>query len=255
MSKFTDRLWRDLVREHGAGLAQMDPLATGAQRRRARPRLLAGTGVGVAGLATAAALLLGATSSSPAFAVTPNHDGTVTVKIMRLGGVAGANSRLAAMDVRAKIVQVAGRCGAGIEKQATGGITNIVRTPRAWRAGPARAVRVDPKQIAARNTVVIAAWKHGRKVELWNERTVRGAAPACLPPPPPGCPAGGALKRGRAGNSGNSGSSGSGGKSGNSGTVTSSAPASAVRAAHCWRPAAASGNSGDSGSRGNGGKS
>ena len=34
MSKFTDRLWRDIVREHGAELRQMEPHA-----ERPRPRL------------------------------------------------------------------------------------------------------------------------------------------------------------------------------------------------------------------------
>jgi hypothetical protein len=248
MSKFTDRLWHDLVREHGPELAQMDPRA--ADRWWARRRLLAGTGVGVAGLATAAALIIGAASSSPAFAVTPNHDGTVTVKILRLGGIAGANARLAAMHVRAKVVRVAGRCGAGIEKPPTGAVTNIVRHSGVWRGGPARSVRVDPRQIPLRNTVVIAAWKHGKSVELWNERAGNGARPACPPPPPPGCPTGRGIKRAHDGNSGNSESSGSGGKSGNSGTVTSSARSNSIRAARCRRAAPAPGNSDNSGSSG-----
>ena len=81
MSKFTERLWRDLLREHGADLTQMNPLAPSAHCWRARPRMLAGTSLGAAGLATAAALIFGAASSSPAFAVTQNHDGTYTVQI------------------------------------------------------------------------------------------------------------------------------------------------------------------------------
>ena len=54
-------------------------------------------------MATAAALLLGASTSSPAFAVTRNADGTVTVDLMKPSGIAGANERLAAMGVRAQI--------------------------------------------------------------------------------------------------------------------------------------------------------
>ena len=41
MSKFKDRLWREIVREHGADLAQIQDGAR--QPRRARPRVLAGT--------------------------------------------------------------------------------------------------------------------------------------------------------------------------------------------------------------------
>ena len=55
MSKFKDRLWRELVREHGADLAQIRrPAAKHA--RRARPRVLAGTTLGLAGAGTALAL-------------------------------------------------------------------------------------------------------------------------------------------------------------------------------------------------------
>ena len=71
MSKFDDRLWRDIVREHGSDLAQMRSPPRQACVR-ARPRMLAGSRVGLVGLATAAALILGAASRSPAFAVTHN---------------------------------------------------------------------------------------------------------------------------------------------------------------------------------------
>jgi hypothetical protein len=49
--------------------------------------------------ASAAAVMLGlsAAASPPAFAVTRHHDGSVSVKINRRSGVAGANRKLAAM--------------------------------------------------------------------------------------------------------------------------------------------------------------
>ena len=102
MSEFEDNLWLSVVREHGDELAR-----TGRTVHKhtwaPRPQLLAGTTVGLAAIATAAALLLGASTSSPAFAVTRNPDGTVTVNLMKLSGIAGANERLAAMGVRAQI--------------------------------------------------------------------------------------------------------------------------------------------------------
>ena len=48
-------------------------------------------------------MLFGASTSPPAFAVTRNPDGTVTVNLMQLSGIAGANKKLAAMGVRAQI--------------------------------------------------------------------------------------------------------------------------------------------------------
>ena len=103
MSEFEDNLWRAVVREHGEELAQTAP--SGHERRRAsRPRLAAGTTVGLAATATAAVLAFGASSSSPAFAVTRNPDGTVTVKLIKASGLVGANHTLANMGVPTQIL-------------------------------------------------------------------------------------------------------------------------------------------------------
>lgn len=102
MSEFEDNLWVEVMREHGHALAHARrPLPK--RRRATRPQLLAGTTVGVAAAATAAALLFGASTSPPAFAVTRNPDGTVTVNLRQPSGIAGANEKLAAMGVRAQI--------------------------------------------------------------------------------------------------------------------------------------------------------
>ncbi len=74
MSKFEDRLWREIVRKHGADLAEMTRSAS-KQAPRARPRVLAGTSVGLAVAGVAAALVLSAANSPPAFAVSRNADG------------------------------------------------------------------------------------------------------------------------------------------------------------------------------------
>jgi hypothetical protein len=102
MSEFEDNLWVEVVREHGPDLARARrPVPK--PRHATRPQLLAGTAVGVAAAATAAALLFGASTSPPAFAVTRNPDGTVTVDLRQPSGIAGANEKLAAMGVRARI--------------------------------------------------------------------------------------------------------------------------------------------------------
>jgi hypothetical protein len=106
MSEFEDNLWLSVVREHGDELASTGRLVH-THRRAPRLRLLAGSTVGLAAAATGAALLLGASTSSPAFAVTRNRDGTVTVHLMKSSGIAGANKTLAAMGVRAQIRDLA----------------------------------------------------------------------------------------------------------------------------------------------------
>ncbi len=102
MTEFEDNLWLEVVREHGDKLARARrPVRK--HRRATRHQLLAGTTVGLAAAATAAALLFAASTSPPAFAVTRNPDGTVTVNLRQPSGIAGANEKLAAMGVRAQI--------------------------------------------------------------------------------------------------------------------------------------------------------
>jgi hypothetical protein len=97
MSKFTDHLWRDLVREHGPTLAHADRPEPG---RAHRPRVLAGGTLGLAGVGAALVLALGGSATtSPAYAVTTNGDGSVTVQINRTSSIVAANNKLAAMGI------------------------------------------------------------------------------------------------------------------------------------------------------------
>ncbi len=102
MTEFEDNLWLEVVREHGHELARA---RRPVRKHRLAPRrqLLAGSTVGLAAAATASALLFSASTSPRAFAVTRNRDGTVTVNLRQPSGIAGANAKLAAMGVRAKI--------------------------------------------------------------------------------------------------------------------------------------------------------
>jgi hypothetical protein len=153
MSKFTDRLWRELMREHRAELERIDRPAA-ARRRPALPRrLLAGTSVGLAGAGTAIALAIGAASSTPAFAVTKNPDGTVSVTINKLTGVAGANQRLAQMNVRAVAVPVVAGCEGAPPPAAMRAL--LYKVHAAAAAGGT--VKIDPKQIPAGKSLVLAA--------------------------------------------------------------------------------------------------
>jgi hypothetical protein len=85
MSKFTDHLWSDLVQEHGPTLAHAErpePGRSGRARLLRRPRVLAGSTLGLAGVGAALLLALGGTAATtPAFAVTRSSDGSVLVHL------------------------------------------------------------------------------------------------------------------------------------------------------------------------------
>ncbi len=280
MSKFEDRLWRHLVREHGSDLAQMRrPAAKHAWR--SRPRMLAGTTLGLAGIGTAAALLLGAASSSPAFAVTRNSDGTVSVSIDRLSGIAGANQKLASLGIRAKAVAVGVGCDSNwtVSRQEIGG-------PGSFKRGHARpvsrklaavraaaAAKIDPGKIPAGRTVVIAAWRAGQQVHVYASRAVAGPPPPCLVPAAAAAKAAAAGKAGAAmcslpapsggGNSGNTGNSGAAGDTSSGTTQIIKKPnfkliaglVSKARARANSANSGSSGTTGDSGSSGSSGSS
>jgi hypothetical protein len=186
MSNFKDRLWEELVREHGARLAS-EGGAAGKSPRRSRPRVLAGTTLGLVGLGTATALLLGAASSSPAFAVSQGRDGTVAVTIKAVRGISGANARLAQIGVHARAVQVAPGCPAPVPPGALrGAATRLGAAP--GKVHIAVTTRFDPRRIPPGRTLlvpVVPPWGAGGHVQIAPGRVVRGRPPACLPFTPP----------------------------------------------------------------------
>jgi hypothetical protein len=92
MTKFSDQLFDDLMREHGPALTHITLPAQPKRRDTARRVLVASGGT----LAVAAAIggALEAGSASPAYAVTKNADGTTTIAVYRTSGITGANARL-----------------------------------------------------------------------------------------------------------------------------------------------------------------
>lgn len=152
------------------------PRVTASKRGRwKRPGVLAGTGAGIAAVITALALLLGATANTPAFAVTRNSNGTVTVRVSRLSDipaaeVARANIKLAALGVRARIVP----------RSTSGGLV---------RCGPTRAVTIKPWRIPVHQLLILGADKAGRlgfatarpRLMRLAQRSARIMAPATLP--------------------------------------------------------------------------
>ena len=116
MTKFTDNLWRDIVQHHGPSLAEADRRRPRPAQLWRRPRLLAGSTLGLAGVGTALALALGVANSPAAFAVTRQADGNVlvTVNATELGQpwVQAADQKLASMGIDEQIA-IATAPGAG----------------------------------------------------------------------------------------------------------------------------------------------
>ena len=203
MTEFEDNLWREVERTYGSELSDApDPLR---QRSRLRVPVLAGTSLGVVGGSVAAVIVLTA-SSSPAFAVTRHSDGTVSVVIRRMEGIAGANRRLQVLGIRARAVRVSGVCTAAPPQALAQVTVATVRGRRVDWVGAATsrmAQRIRPAQIPSGRTLVIPAVPGGALVRLVHGRAVSGRVPACLPPVvlirPGSGPAGGRIVICRAG--------------------------------------------------------
>jgi len=120
---------------------------TRLRARRTRPRVFAAGTIAAAALAAAIVLLLGATSSPPAFAVNRNPDGTVTVKLIKLSGVDGANRKLAAIGVRAKIVTA----------MAAAEFVKRQQPCQGRPVGTVRTITFDPGSIPRRQVLILSA--------------------------------------------------------------------------------------------------
>jgi hypothetical protein len=197
MSRFQERLWEDLVRDHAAALAYptgsrdlvprltiVEPRATA---RLWTPRLRTGRlpvrpGRLVAGLAAIAAIaitvsLLTTTGTTPsaAYAVTQRPDGTLAISIDELTGVTGANAQLAKLGVNVRVVPVQAGC------TATGTVAPMAPSLAATVAHiEGEGVTVRPDLIPPGDTIVLAAKQTGSVVGL-EYVLYHGAAPACVP--------------------------------------------------------------------------
>jgi hypothetical protein len=184
MTRFEDNLWGELKGKYGPELS--DAAGPLHPRSRLRVPMIAGTTLGVVGGGAAAVVILTAASSSPAFAVTPHRDGTVSVVIRRIEGITGANQRLAQLGIHARAVQVADGCQVPAARAlARITVTTLARDGhKNWvNAAPgAIHARIRPAQIPVGRTLVIPAIRAGRLVRLARARAVRGVVPACLPP-------------------------------------------------------------------------
>jgi hypothetical protein len=108
MTKFADQLFNDLMREHGPTLARTRPPAP--RRHIATRRTLLAAGTACAAVAATTGALV-ASGGAPAYAVTTNPDGTVTLAVYQASGIADANARLRQLgDGQVVVVPVKAGC-------------------------------------------------------------------------------------------------------------------------------------------------
>ena len=218
MTKFADQLFDDLIREHGSTLTNA---RTSAPRRHIATRraLLAVGGGGVA-VAAAAGVLVAtagtdgaghgadvAAGSTPAYAVTPHSNGTITLAVYQKAGIAGANAKLHELgDSRVYVVPVGAGCPSISSLPAPAVPLNGKHVSVQSAVSVGGSVTVDAKGIPAGDILVVGVQTTSNgnaRTSLEAGRLTTAPPPSCvsltaLPTPPP-LPGSGATKTSAAG--------------------------------------------------------
>ncbi|HEX4437093.1 MAG TPA: hypothetical protein VH061_09890 [Solirubrobacteraceae bacterium] len=192
MSRFEDRLWDELVEQHGSLLLEppatvmpRTPAAAGRLRWAARRRLpIAAFATALAGVLAALLIALGGGGAgTPAYAITANGDGTVIVTIREIVGIEGANAKLAALGVPVRVVPVEPDCPA----VSTGSAPDRVSPEREHTilspVGPAgnASVKVTPGAIPSGDTLVLGARQLDAGAIALGGALYKGPGRSCLP--------------------------------------------------------------------------
>jgi hypothetical protein len=184
MTRFEDRLFDELMRDHRAELSARPARKT---RRVARPVWLSGGVLAAAG-ATAAGLVMFGSGAAPAFAVTQHSNGTATIALRDASGVAGANAKLHSLGDNVVIVPVEPGCEPASSLPRVPGLQG--RTMGGSSSTVGGQITVDVTGIPAGDIAVVAYQRVGRAVQM-SVTITTPPAPSCLslpapPPPQPG---------------------------------------------------------------------
>jgi hypothetical protein len=205
MTKFADQLFDDLMREHGSTLTNA---RTPAPRRHlATRRTLLAVGGGSVAVAAAAGVLVAtaggnvpghsanvAGGKTPAYALTNNPNGTVTLAVYKKSGIAGANAKLHELgDSQVYVVPVEAGCPSMSSLPAPAvsakGIDLILQSSRSIGGS----VTVNAQGIPAGDILVVGFYTTVTDSTTWSggsSRLTSPPAPSCVslpaPPAPPG---------------------------------------------------------------------
>ena len=172
MTCFEDRLWADLVREHGDEIRIHPSLNRSHTTDRRRPALLrTGAALAAVGLAAGAVLIFTATNAvPPAYAVTTNPDGTVTVTLNEISAISGLNAELARDGLRAKAIPLTATCS-------TRGFPNMLPTG----SNPSTyTITIVPADIPPGYTAILAASENSSGEVQLAEGAWPSPGPSCL---------------------------------------------------------------------------
>ncbi|HXP58674.1 MAG TPA: hypothetical protein VN847_27185 [Streptosporangiaceae bacterium] len=184
MTKFADDLYDDLMRAHGPALAATRAPVPARRPLASRRLVLAASAGGLAVAATAGSLV--AVSGTPAYALTTNHDGSISLAVYREAGVAQANAKLRAIGARVIVVPAGAGCPS----------VGSLRKPAVPVTGPVRvqgsvssdgSVTVNAQGVPRGDVIVVATETSGKTRETASAITSL-PVPHCLslPTPPPG---------------------------------------------------------------------
>jgi hypothetical protein len=188
MTKFADELYDDLMREHGPALAATRPPAPTRRPVTSRRAVLAASAGGLAVAATAGSLV--AVSGTPAYALTTNHDGSISLAVYQGAGVAQANARLRAIGAKVIVVPVGAGCPSlGSVRKPAVPVTGRVRVQGSVNRDGS--ITVNAQGVPRGDVIMVATETSGKLRETASAITSL-PVPHCvsLPAPPPG-PGGG----------------------------------------------------------------
>jgi hypothetical protein len=194
MTKFADQLFEDLMREHGAALRSRpelkpEPTPVRSRRRAARPAWLTAGLVTSTGAVAGGFVLFGG-AAAPAYAVTQNQNGTVSVAVRQASAIDDANAKLKAIGVRAVVVPVRTGCPSlsSLTMHGPQSAHPAVSVSASGHDGQVSSITVDAKGVPSDEILVLAFEStHGGTFGA-SGFVLQGKVPGCvsLPAPPAG---------------------------------------------------------------------
>ncbi|MEH1125024.1 hypothetical protein [Micromonospora sp. CPCC 206061] len=178
MGKFEERLFGDLVQRHGGAISEA--VRPAPRPSSVRPLWIAAGALTVAG--SIAIAVTGFGGNSPAFAVSKDADGVVTLSIKDIRAVDAANAELRRIGAPVLAVPMTVDCKDTFEIDE--GFVGEMSGTVASGSGDEGSVTVRTKGLRPGSTVLVAAKKDGDEFTLSDGFAVRGTAPSCLPDVP-----------------------------------------------------------------------